>query len=516
MTLSFYPRRGGDFYMKAGVQVSVKSGHSADDNTQDKQDNFAGLAKGRVEKGGDSTSRFLTDCASNAFDTLNQSSDIFKGKLFYGFRYRMKDGEQNAFVFSDGSVIAGKEPKLPFACRSQLVFHPNQLSSKIIPLWAQGKIKSIDGKQLFDGIVSKLKEYIELKKDIEYKMVVLWLFHTYFNYPLGVTPYIHVNGQAGSGKSTLMRYCAKLAFKGWFVIKPSPSSLFRYIDSTMCTTFFDEFESYTETEKGDVFSVLNDGYVRDGQIPRVRNLQTGEYTVDIFNPFCSKMFSSVTDVRMGTFTSRCIELFVLRTDKIFKDIVVLPDAEAEYFLNTRDSLYLWHLLNWERLLSTYRSLKVEGYSGRTLQILKPLLVYAEEFGIYDEVVEYYGQLMTDRTAHDTEYDKDFLFMRALHELVIQSSETTLTAERILDRYSNILKDVCGFTKQEFMPTKKSVGWKIRKLDVCKKERTPEGNRYVFTPVILLDRIRRYGYGGLLEPVFQKDIEKGEAPEEEVV
>lgn len=99
--------------------------------------------------------------------------------------------------------------------------------------------------RIFNKLKYILKKYIIFPVESLYDIVPLWIMHTYVYCLFRYVPYIWLNADKGSGKSTVLELIMEYSFNGDTNLNSTPATLFRIIENNGCTLFLDEFEDMT-------------------------------------------------------------------------------------------------------------------------------------------------------------------------------------------------------------------------------------------------------------------------------
>lgn len=319
-----------------------------------------------------------------------------------------------------------------------------------------------------------------------------------------------------------MGFCCLLTPKSEYIINPSVSSIFRGVDISQNTQFFDEVENYNEKDKRDMFSILNAGYTKGGSIvPRIDRNKDGTFKREKFKVYSPKMFASVSEIEVATFRSRTIEVYTLSTNKQVKDMINLSEEDKRRFTYLRDDYYLFWLQNWKKIKEIHDNLPDIQIYGRNLQIIKPILALAKFFGLYDSMLNFFRTEMEEKKDELVESDRNFILLKTLFDMVKRNKTYWLRVSEIVDNYNSELGDLKGF-KDAYKCTNKSLGKQLKRLNLNKnKRRLSYGMEYYFEINLILDRIKRYGYDkyidqeDVISAVSEVYVDYGIVKEEEV-
>ena len=110
--------------------------------------------------------------------------------------------------------------------------------------YATGK-DDVSAGGIFDVLKDVIKKYIIFPFESLYDVVSIWIMHTYVYCLFRYVPYIWLNAQKGSGKTTVLEVIMEFAFNGDTNLNSTPASLFRTIENNGSALFLDEFEDMT-------------------------------------------------------------------------------------------------------------------------------------------------------------------------------------------------------------------------------------------------------------------------------
>ena len=214
---------------------------------------------------------------------------------------------------------------------------------------------------LLEEIKLYIRKYVVLTNEEIYTVLAAWVMGTYVYRIFRTYPYVHVQAEKGSGKTTLMDILHPVCFNG-----QSPSSsdssavIFRDVHSSASTLFLDEVENLKKRDSAtfsDVISVLNSGYRAGGRVRRLGPKRE----IEEFATYSPKMFAGIEDIN-ETLDQRSIRI---------RMIVRLEDEAVEEYKSTkeeqtlqaalRDKLYVFGLEYGPRLWGRYKELVKNPY-----------------------------------------------------------------------------------------------------------------------------------------------------------
>ena len=239
--------------------------------------------------------------------------------------------------------------------------------------------------ELYDKIAKHIGKFIIFPDDAYLNYLALWVMGTYVFTIFSNYPYVWLNALKDSGKTSLMKILAPIAFNGDLITSPTAPVLFRDISNNLVCLFIDEVERFTKKDKdknSDVFDVLNQGYGKSGTVKRLEKPAEGKFKVATFSPYAPKMFASIKDIE-DTLKDRTVPIRILRkkdTEKAkrYKGTPTIQEIEREI----RDELYMFALLYAADIFEIYNAEDEEAIAGmehlsnRELDIWEPIFLLA--------------------------------------------------------------------------------------------------------------------------------------------
>lgn len=105
--------------------------------------------------------------------------------------------------------------------------------------YEEGKI--VKANNLFLDIKKLFEKFVVVSNEFLY-VLVTYIMMTYIYIIFQVIPYLWINGERGTGKSTIMKLMNKLCFNALYGSNLNPANIFRQIDNDGSTIILDEFE----------------------------------------------------------------------------------------------------------------------------------------------------------------------------------------------------------------------------------------------------------------------------------
>ncbi|HBX66819.1 MAG TPA: hypothetical protein DEG32_11955 [Balneolaceae bacterium] len=237
---------------------------------------------------------------------------------------------------------------------------------------------------LYTQIRSFLKQFIYFRKDAYYDILTTWIICSYFYRIFNAYPYIHLAGEKGTGKTTVLDIVSKLAFNGFFLTKATPSTLIEQAHVHGSTLCVDEFEDYSSSRKShdELSKFLNGGYNYRGSVTKRAGTKSTTYST-----YCPKIFGGTGNIELETLKSRTIPLQTFKKpDHIDKDQFLEFDQQILSSMQLFEvSCYAIGIHKAEQIfnlsLSSFENITLpvskSSLNNRQLELSRPLLAFAE-------------------------------------------------------------------------------------------------------------------------------------------
>lgn len=278
----------------------------------------------------------------------------------------------------------------------------------------------IDGFKLFQKIKKLYEKYIYVDEDF-YDLHAIWDMGTYFFDQFDAFPYIELNGLAGTGKTKLMKISSLIAFNGQMFVKPTPATLFRFVERNKPTIYMDEVEKLFRggnkiSDTDDVVELLNAGYAKGGFVPRAEKNSLGEFKIRCFDVYCPKVLAGISGLR-GALQDRCITEIMVKPPKGDHrgDLEVRDNEE---FGEIRNKLYGFALKS--NIEKQYNNMPRDFHlTNRDWQLWRPLLAVALiiDKNVYQKLGELAEKLTLLKEEVLEEDSWDFKIIEALKDIV---------------------------------------------------------------------------------------------------
>lgn len=285
-------------------------------------------------------------------------------------------GKERVLVRSDGEILLADG-----SGGDSFRFKRSTLTAEAIKRFRSGG--DVEGRELLNRIRSLFRDHIIFKDDRIPTLLGVWVIGTYLFKVFRYYAYLWVNSPVKRcAKSLLLDILSFICFSATSrLIDPSPSVLFREVDSNDGTLILDEIESLggaDKDQKKELIALLNAGFQRGSQAPRMES-RNKEFIVTYFNAYSPKALAGIKSI-VDTIEDRTFKISMTRKKK--------SESVKRFNLRTLDSTiekikedcFLWALRYAAEVAEIYE--KDEGFPGteslddRLKDILEPLLSIA--------------------------------------------------------------------------------------------------------------------------------------------
>jgi len=281
---------------------------------------------------------------------------------------------------------------------------PVLISKGAMPKWMLKTLMDYrTGVRFLNGETSKSfreigETYIEaLKRRIAfwwdrrlYSLCAAWLQATFFKEVYPAFPRIPISGAFGTGKTRLTLSMVNAAYHGYVVTDPTEAAIFRMIEAFGVTLGIDE--KFIEG----VEAIVDVGYKRGVEVPRVEKTSTDELTIRGFNIYHAAVYNA-QNLPKERGLQRSIPIVMERLDpaalenmepekrkeveEMLKNLVD-QDPEPEDLKDVREEMYLARLTRLPEVLKAREGVKkyLDEFMWREREIWEPILVAAYLMG----------------------------------------------------------------------------------------------------------------------------------------
>ncbi len=234
--------------------------------------------------------------------------------------------------------------------------------------------------RLLEEIKSYVRRYVVLTDEQIDTVLAAWVMGTYVYRIFRAFPYIHVQAEKGSGKTTLMDILHPICFNGQSSSDQSSAVIFRDVHSSASTLFLDEVEYLKKKDSGtfsDVIGILNSGYKAGGRVRRLGPKRE----IEEFSTYSPKMFAGIEDIT-DTLDQRSIRIrMTVRLETEHVEEYKSTNEEQGLQAVLRDKLYVFGLEYGPRLWGRYMELErnpfMTGVINRKRDVWGPLFTVGQ-------------------------------------------------------------------------------------------------------------------------------------------
>jgi DNA primase len=360
---------------------------------------------------------------SYPFMPASQAFDLNKNRAYMYFNLAVRDDEGikivPALLTNDKRVLRLDYYKRKSSQHLLLIDGAFQLHEEVptaIMTTETCSLKSKYAKKFIDGEIStedikpttilrEMEEYFRCiyysEEQVVYKILALFAYSTYFYQLFGVTPYLFLNAEKGSGKSLLSSLLSKLCFCCRYTVGTTESALFRTISNCGGTIILDEMENLTSRDKTAdslMASILKSGYAKNTGNTLRTNTETK--AVEEFSIFSPKIISNIYGIE-DVVEDRCLKIPMKKypssiTNRMM-NIKVFENFYKDKIEETASKACISALTYFSKIYDEYVSMHLDMGSARNSQIMRPIFTLAAIAGEdYEKaVLEYYSKYMED-------------------------------------------------------------------------------------------------------------------------
>jgi hypothetical protein len=221
-----------------------------------------------------------------------------------------------------------------------------------------------------------------LSRIIAYYVLMTWCYDAF-----NALPYLRAMGEAGAGKSELMRRVGHLCYRLMMASGAgTAASFFRATEMYRGTVFIDEADLHDGGDmSNDLVKFLNLGAMAGNPIWRLEEVMTEcgkSYEVMTFETFCPKLIAMRKDFKDDAVGSRCLTIKVQPREPMelkAKGIKLnIDDTFREKARAIRNLLLRWRFQVWEPQIECGEELMDLEVSSRLNQVTMPLKALAKD------------------------------------------------------------------------------------------------------------------------------------------
>ncbi|MBI2410849.1 MAG: DUF3631 domain-containing protein [Candidatus Kerfeldbacteria bacterium] len=339
-------------------------------------------------------------------------------------------------------------------------------------LSTHGESSYQDISKVIADLVAILKKYIDFEDDRLIYLISCWTIATYFHRVFVAFPYLHLNGNAGSGKTKTLIILSLLAFNAELSASNTPAYTIRIIHSNSATLLLDEVETLKRPKDEDVktiVAILNSGYKKGARVGKAEQIGKSQlWTPKKYDAYSPKVFAGIQGLD-ATLASRCIPITMVNSSNNTIKNVEVYEQDA-HWPKLRDACY-WLLMKEHKAVRRhYSQLSDTELVGREWELWKPLLTIAQlaDESVYQQVrslaLEIHQQKQ-EATIEDMETPKILMALEAL--LQTKFGDSCCSLQEIVDFVVEYDHEHFGWLKEPYKQLRPTrwMGQQLRRAGV---------------------------------------------------
>ena len=347
--------------------------------------------------------------------------------------------------------------KLPVFPPSPEINRPNKEGLR---MFLEGKRE--DKRILYDDLCAIVQEYYDFYSTDEMYFIVTNIIHSYLLNAIGRTFYVLLDGEAGTGKSSLQTLLSLLQFNGSFSGKTSMPAMVRNIHFFQASQNIDELDKLDKDDKKNAIGILNTGFLKNGAYVIVNmNKNNPEEQEQRFYTFGTKSFSVNKTQFDHSLLSRCIVIHTVRNKRKVKNTFSLSCADSALLQNMRNRLFVYSLLHWKEMVQSIEQNKqyfeAQELFGRPADVYSIICGLHEYFSGKTELRE--ELIKKEAFEKETNKDQD-RFYHTLRYIIERLNDPTELAETLTlnaGQISQYLIEEMQINEDRYRPTPQSIG-----------------------------------------------------------
>lgn len=149
-------------------------------------------------------------------------------------------------------------------------------------------------RNLRDEVEAFVHRHVDVSK-FHRKLLALYIIFTWLFDRFSELSYLRLLGEPGNGKSRAGYITSLVCRRPLLLVDPTPSVLFRVVESYGPTLFIDEFNPrHTADDANQLMPILNSGFMRGFLIGRNTKGENGNFETQLFSPFGCKIIAFIS------------------------------------------------------------------------------------------------------------------------------------------------------------------------------------------------------------------------------
>jgi hypothetical protein len=444
---------------------------------------------------------------------ISSALDFKKGLVTLAVFEKKLDGTKlvvNAFLVNSNKekLILDNETLLQHGLFAERQPHPTYRWEAIDMENYLQKYQSANLEKVFNRILDESKDFLDFGDERINKFLALWIIGTYFHPMFATYPYLHLNGNAGSGKTKVLQFISNLSFNGMLSVNSTAAYMIRMIhdnQSTCCIDEVERFEQVKDEETKAVLAMFNSGYKKGATVGKCEASANGKWTLKELESYSPKVFAGIKSIP-HTLSSRCIQIVMVKSSNngIANSNI---NEESGIWQEIRNLLYRNVLDSHMLVRGFYLGLMDEQISGRSWELWKPILGVAMAV---DPKVELYNEMRMlaleyeiGRTELESESVGAITLLSGLREMVSADprSDETYSTDEIYGFLAEEDPEEFGWLKEPQNQGRRGkwLGNELRRSKVIQGraiQKRIEGKNtksYKLSKVIIEERLRTFGH-----------------------
>jgi hypothetical protein len=334
-----------------------------------------------------------------------------------------------------------------------------------------------DNKTLFEDIERFINDHLDLPDDFSYKVLALFILHTWLIDKFNASPIIHFLGPYASGKSRGEDVVIVLSKRGLSTVNLTGAPIFRVSELYQPTFGIDEVKISGRDRDRDILELLNARFQRGRKVIRINTDKSGLDSIQEFDVFGATVLSGLDELP-ETPRSRAI-VFIMEQN--MRPVSKSLDSKRADVLRDRLCAFRGRYIE-ERMPQVERFTK-DGRLGDAIEPLYQILKLVKP-DIEPDFIKYFKKV--ERERKEELYDSfDAEVVRALLKCQDKVDQGKILVSHVAENFNQ------GKTESEQL-SKRTIGRVLSRLGL-KKTRTTGGIHARFWDEKRIERLcRKYG------------------------